>query len=258
MKKSIILIFIFISSLTYSQWNSEFDYFSLKVGAVHSIFDGQPDLLPNKMLIYNDNHYQLFPDSSYFGYVPGYYASILYNHDLKSDNIGLTVGLEYKMYGISAKYETFDGSHWIRENHKVSQVSVPVYIKFGKKFYEPQKYIYAGAAFNYNLFLIKTEKVDFTEDIRRIELSNEMLNKSNISAVLGFNYMFFNIEADYVFGNFLSSTFQEDFADGSSVRPFEGQPQGILIIRTGLTFPLNSWTTRKIYAIQTWMRRVFK
>ena len=258
MKKSIILIFIFISFFAHSQFNSEFDYFSLKLGAVHSIFDAQPDLLPNKMLEYNGNQYQLFPDSSYFGYVPGYYGSLLFNHDLRNDNLGLTVGLEYKMYGISAKYETLNGTHWLKENHKVSQVSVPFYIKIGRKFYEPQKYIYVGGSFSYNLFLTKTEKVDFTEDLRNIQLSKDMLNKSNFSAIVGFNYMFFNLQADYVFGNFLSSTFQEDFSDGSSVRPFEGQPQGILIIRTGLTFPLNSWTPRKIYSIQTWLQRILK
>ena len=258
MKKLIILVFIFVSTLTYSQWNSEFDYFSLKFGAVHSMFDKQPDLLVNKMLDYKGDHYQLLPDSSYFGYVPGYYGSFLYNHDLKNDNIGLSIGLEYKMYGISAKYVTPNGQHWLIENHKVSQVSVPVFIKYGKKFYEPQKYIYAGFAYNYNLLLSKTEKVDFTEDIKNIELSKDMLNKSNISAFVGFNYMFFNLQADYVFGNFLSSTYQEDYPDGSSARPYEGQPQGIIIIKTGLTFPLNSWTARKWYVIETWVRRILK
>jgi len=258
MKKSIIIIFIFLSTLSFSQWNSEFDYFSIKLGAVHSMIDAQPELLPNKMLDYNGNHYQLFPTSSYFGYVPGYYGSFLYNHDLQNDNIGLSIGIEYKMYGISAKYETLTGSYTLIENHKVSQASVPAFIKIGKKFYEPQKYIFLGAAYNYNLFLTKTEKVDFTEDIRNTQLSSEMLRKSNISAFAGFNYMFFHIQAEYVFGNFLSNSFEESFPDNSVVRPFEGQPKGIVIIRTGVNFPLNSWTSRKWYAIETWLRRLLK
>ena len=109
-----------------------------------------------------------------------------------------------------------------------------------------------------NLLLSKTEKVDFTEDIRNIELSKDMLNKSNISAFVGFNYMFFNLQADYVIGNFLSDNYQKTFDDGSTARPFEGQPKGILIIKTGLNFPLNSWTSRKWYAIETWIRRILK
>jgi hypothetical protein len=257
MKKSIIIVFILFSTFSFSQWNSEFDYFTLKFGAVHSLLDAQPEFLEHKMLEINGDHYQLTPSSSYLGYVPGYYGSFLYNHDLQNDNVGLSVGLEYKMYGISAKYETVSGNSLI-ENHKVSQVSIPFFIKYGKQFYEPQRFIYFGAAYNYNLMLSKTQKVDFTETAINTELSNDRLNKSNISAFVGFNYMFFHIQAEYVFGNFLSKNYQETFNDGNSVKLYNGQPQNIILIKTGMAFPINSWTSRKWYAIETWVRRLLK
>ena len=42
-------MFIFISSLSFAQFNSEFDYFTLKLGAVHGVLDAQPDYYANKM-----------------------------------------------------------------------------------------------------------------------------------------------------------------------------------------------------------------
>ncbi len=258
MKKSIIIFFIFLSSFSYSQFNSEFDYFTLKIGAVHSMFDAQPEFFPNKMLEINGNQYQLFPDSGYFGYVPGYYASFLFNHDLQNDNVGLNIGLEYKYYGISAKYSTIYNQYSFIENHYVSEVSIPFYLKYGKKFYEPQKYFYFGGSYNYNLTLSKSEKLSSTEAVKTIKLDKNMLSKSNISFIAGFNYMFFNLQAEYVLGNFLSSNFEETYADNTTAKPYLGQPKNLLLIRTGFTFPINSWTSRKWYIIETQIRRLLK
>ncbi len=258
MKKSIIIVFIFITSFSFAQFNSEFDYFTLKLGAVHGLLDAQPDYYANKMIERNGNQYQLFPDSNFFGYTPGFYGTFLFNHDLQNDNVGLSVGFEYKMYGISAKYSTFNELYTLVESHYVSQVSVPFYIKYGKKFYEPQKYFYLGGTFNYNLSLMKTEKVNFTENAKKIKLTTDMLSKSNFAVILGFNYMFFNLQADYVIGNFLSRNYEETYSDGSTGRPFEVQPRNYLIIRTGFTFPINSWTSRKWYMIETQIRRLLK
>jgi len=258
MKKSIIIGFIFITSYSYAQFNSEFDYFTLKLGAIHGILDAQPEHYANKMIEIKGLQYQLFPDSNSFSYVPGFYGTFLFNHDLQNDNVGLSIGLEYKMYGISAKYSTFDDRYKLLESHYVSQVSVPFYIKYGKDFYEPQKYVYIGGTYNYNLSLTKTEKLNSTEDTKTIKLSKDMLSKSNFAVILGFNYMFFNLQADYVMGNFLSRNFEETYDDGSTGRPFEVQPRNYLIIRTGFTFPINSWTSRKWYVIETQIRRILK
>ena len=265
MKKSIILIFIFISTYSFSQWDSEYDYFSVKFGATNTIFTPQPDTLLNHMLLSKNgqDHLRLFPDTGFnFNYSAGYFATFIYNHDLKSNNAGISLGVEYKNYGIKANYysESLPTSYNLKETYRVSQVTIPVYIKYGKKFYDKQKYVYAGASYSYNLFLSKTEDVSYSEVNLNTQPEDykEMLRKSNIAGIVGFNYMFFNFEANYVFGNFLSNNYEETFADGSIIKTFDGQPKGTLIIKTGLNVPINSWTTRKVYSAEMWLRRLLK
>jgi len=262
MKKSIFLIFIFISTYSFSQWDSEYNYFSLKLGATHTMFTPQPEVLANQMLLSNDgkDNYLLYPDSGFnLNYVPGYYGTFIFNHDLKNNNVGISIGLGYKTYGISAKYHTnsLPTQNTLREVYNVSQLTVPVYVKYGKKFYETQKYFYAGASYSYNLFFSKTEYVSYSKIIKRTQPTDykDMLNKTSLAAVVGFNYMFFNIEANYVFGNFLSKTYNDP---SLNIIPFAGQPQGILMLKTGVTIPLNNWTYRKVYAAESWIRRILR
>ena len=264
MKKSIFILsfLILISSSLFSQWNSEYDYFSVKFGATNTIFSGQPDTLLNKMLVAKNGYdqYQLFPDTGFnFNYVPGYYGSFIYNHDLKNNNVGVSVGIDYRMYGTAANYYTNSIPEFTyREVTKVSQISAPVYIRYGKKFYETQKYIYGGVSLNYNFTSAVTQQVSYTETSKTLEISKDALKKTNVSGIVGFNYMFFNFEANYVFGSFLSKDFTTDLADGSSIKTYEGQPKHAFFIKTGLTIPINSWTPRKVYAIEMWFRRILK
>ncbi len=264
MKKSFLIISIFIlsASSVFAQWDSEYDYFSFKFGAVNTLFSGQPDTLLNKILVAKNgyDHYQLFPDTGFnFNYVPGYYGSFIYNHDLKNNNVGVSLGIDYRMYGVASNYYTKSiPEYTYREVYNISQISVPAYIRYGKKFYETQKYIYGGLSFNYNLMLSKSEQVSYSETGKTVELSKDVLKKSNVSAIAGFNYMFFNVELDYVFGSFLSKDYTLDLADGSTIKPYEGQPNHAFFIKTGLTVPINSWTPRKVYAIEMWFRRILK
>lgn len=264
MKKSILIIslIIFCSGALFAQWDSEYDYFSLKFGATNTVFSGQPDTLLNKMLVAKNgfDQYQLFPDTGFnFNYVPGYYASFIYNHDLKNNNVGVSIGIDYKMYGTAANFYTSSiPEYTYREVYKVSQVSLPAFIRYGKKFYETQKYIYGGVSYNYNLMISKSEQVSYSETGKIVEINKDILKKSNISAIAGFNYMFLNIELNYVFGSFLSKDYTLDLPDGSEIKPYEGQPNHAFIIKTGLTVPINSWTPRKIYAIEMWFRRLLK
>ncbi len=264
MKKSFLIISIFIlsASTVFAQWDSEYDYFSLKFGAVNTIFTGQPDTLVNKMLVAKNGYdqYRLFPDTGFnFNYVPGYYASFIYNHDLKNNNAGVSLGIDYRMYGTAANYYTESiPSYTYREVYKVAQISIPAYIRYGKKFYETQKYVYGGFSFNYNLSAFISETVSYTEAGKTVEVDRDALKTSNVSLIGGFNFMFFNFEANYVLGGFLSKDYTMDLADGTTITPYEGQPGGAFFIKTGLTLPLNSWTPRKIYAIEMWFRRLLK
>ncbi|RLD49708.1 MAG: hypothetical protein DRI94_10560 [Bacteroidetes bacterium] len=264
MKKLLIIssFLLLFSSITFAQWDSEYDYFSVKFGATNTIFSAQPDTLINKMLVAKNgfDHYQLFPDTGFnFNYAPGYYGSFIYNHDLKNNNVGVSLGIDYRMYGIVSNFYTNSiPEYTYREVYKISQVSVPVFIRYGKKFYETQKYIYGGFSFNYNLLISETEQAGYSETAKTVEINKESLKKSNVSALAGFNYMFFNVELNYVFGNFLSKDYTLEMNDGSVIKPYEGQPNHAFFIKTGITLPINSWTPRKVYAIEMWFRRLLK
>jgi hypothetical protein len=264
MKKSIIIasLFILSSVSVFAQWDSEYDYFSIKARATNTVFTGQPDTLFNKMIVAKNGYdqYLVFPDTNFnFNYSSGYYGTFIYNHDLKNNNVGVSLGIDYRTYGLSSNYYTVSVPEYTyREVYTVSQVSVPAYIRYGKKFYETQKYVYGGFSLNYNLFLKRTEQVSYSETVKRIKMDREIFKKTNVSAIAGFNFMFFNFELNYVFGNFLSKDYTMDMADGSEIKPYEGQPKNALFIKTGLTIPLNSWTPRKVYAIEMWFRRILK
>ena len=264
MKKSILIISLLIisSGALFAQWDSEYDYFSLKFGATNTLFTPQPDSLLNKMVYAKNGYdqYRLFPDTGFnFNYVTGYYGSFIYNHDLKNNNAGVSLGIDYRMYGTAANYYTASiPEYTYREVFKVSQISVPAYIRYGKKFYETQKYIYGGFSFNYNFMISETQQVSYSTTPKNIEVSKEAIKTSNVSAIAGFNYMFFNFEANYVIGGFLSPDFEQELSDGSVVTPYSVQPKHAFFIKTGLTIPLNSWTPRKIYAIEMWFRRLLK
>ncbi len=264
MKKSILIISLLIisSGALFAQWDSEYDYFSLKFGATNTLFTPQPDTLLNKMLVAKNGYdqYRLLPDTGFnFNYEPGYYGSLIYNHDLKNNNTGVSLGIDYRMYGTASNYYTESiPKHTYREVYKISQVSVPAYIRYGKKFYETQKYIYGGFSLNYNLFIVKTEKADYSTAPKTIEVSKEALKKANVSMIAGFNFMFLNFEANYVFGSFLSPDFEQKLNDGSTITPYSVQPKHAFFIKTGLTIPINSWTPRKVYAIEMWFRRLLK
>ena len=45
--------------------------------------------------------------------------------------------------------------------------------------------------------------------------------------------MFFNFEADYVFGSFLSKDYTMDLADGNTIMPYAGQPRHAFFIKSG-------------------------
>ncbi|PID87996.1 MAG: hypothetical protein CSB06_02725 [Bacteroidia bacterium] len=257
-----IAIFLFLCFGTFSalaQMNSEYNYFSIKAGAVHSIFHPTPEGYAQKVLENGEGDaYLVSPVKRLIAYVPGYYGSFLFNHDFRNDNLGASLGIEYKSYGISAKYETADKEMNVIEQHNVSQLSIPFYIKYGRRFYDPQRYFYFGGSINYNIFATKTEKVSFTEVSRMTKIPGERLRKLNFSALVGFNYMFFHLEVNYMFGNFLSRGYMETLPNNEHVKPYEGQPKGSWLIRTGLTIPLNSWTSRKWYGFETWVRRLLK
>lgn len=257
---SIVILSLFAAN-TFAQFgkNEEFRYFSIKAGITNSFLDRQPDSLGNKFLNSPYGDMQLVPDKSYIGYTPGFYAGLMYNYDLQSGNIGMVFGANVNNYGMSSRYHTLYTSYWLIEKQNVTNVSVPFYLKFGNDYYERQFYAYIGGSYDMNLAVSQTEEVGWQTEVLRTELDKNVLVRNNFTGLLGVNYMFLNLELDYVFGGFLNKDYEIQLYDGQkSFYPYSGFPSSVIYLKAGIVVPLNSWTPRKIYSIEQWFRRVFK
>ena len=201
----------------------------------------------------------MLPAESFFDYAPGYYAAVMYNYDLKNDKIGMVFGVEYTNYGLAVKYKSPDSAFSMIQKHMVSRVSIPVYVKIGKGFYKKQNYLYIGMRYDRNILHYKTEEASGSSDIKIVNVSNDMLNNQNFTAILGLNYMFINVEANYVLGGFLNKDYTVYlYNNNKMIKPYENYPWGSLFISTGLTVPLNSWSSRQLYLFEMWFKRIFK
>ncbi len=95
--------------------------------------------------------------------------------------------------------------------------------------------------------------------MKNVKLGDEMLKKQSFTALAGFNYMFFNVEFNYVLGGFLNKEASVFLYDGKTpVQPFKDYPYGNIYISTGVNVPFNSWSSRQVYLFNMWFRRVFK
>lgn len=252
-----ILLIVFASVNAYSQYG-EYKFFSLRAGVTHCLFNSQPDINPNKFVNSPIGELQLIPDTSYFSYVPGYFVNLIFNNDFKSDNAGIMIGLSYENFGLESKYHVAVGDRWMIDTYKVNRLSIPIMFKFGKKIYKKQNFFFIGGSYDRNLSLYKTELVSWDANLKTIQLDKSMLVKSNYSIIAGFNYMFFNFQADYILGSYLNRDYEISLPNGAITKPFKTHPKGIFVFKTSLNIPLNSWTMRKIYEIEVWIKKVFK
>ncbi len=259
MKKTAIILLIVVLSATntYSQYG-EYRYFSFKGGMTHCLFNPQPNANINKFVNTPIGEMQLIPDTSYFGYVPGYFAGLIFNYDLQNDRTGLMIGASYENIGFENKYHLSIGDRWMIDSYHVNRVSFPVLFKIGRKIYKEQKFIFIGGSYDINLSLYKTESSSWSTNKKKIKLDKSMLVKNNYSVILGINYMFFSAQVDYMFGSYLSKDYEVTLPNQQMSKPFSGYPNGYFIFKTNLNIPINSWTTRKIYEVEVWFRKVFK
>jgi hypothetical protein len=261
MKKYILtaLIISFSTLFAFGQYGkSEFRYFSIKAGVTHSMFNPQPGGFSYLFLNTPFGDMQLKSTESYFDYVPGYYGGFIYNYDLKNDKVGFVVGLEYTQYGHAVQYKTTNELYTLTQKHMLSRASVPIYIKLGNRYYEKQNYLYLGMRYDRNLIYNKAEEVNWTSRVNLTNPGTDMIEKQNFTAIAGLNYMFLNFELNYVVGGFLNKEYSLFLDDGNTVKPYENYPSGNLFISTGVTVPLNSWSSRQVYLFNMWFRRVFK
>lgn len=237
---------------------SEFRYFSLKAGVTHGMLNSQPEQFSYLFLDTPVGDMQLQSTDNYFDYVPGYYGGVIYNYDLKNDKVGFVVGAEYTNYGHAVEYKTNDERYSLTQKHMISRVSVPAYVKLGNNYYEKQNYLYLGMRYDRNILYQKAEEVNWSSRVNLTDPGTDMINKQNMTAIFGLNYMFLNFEFNYVIGGFFNQEYSLFLDDGNTVKPYEHYPNGNIFISTGVTVPLNSWSSRQVYLFNMWFRKVFQ
>lgn len=255
--KKIIISSILILSFTniFAQW--EFRYFVVRTGATHHLFSKQPAQNNNFFLNTSDGHMRLAPDTASFfiDYVPGINFDLHFHFDFNNDKGGIVVGAEYTNIGISARYKSIYGDYSLTQTHRVNTVGVPVYVKFGNEIFDQQKYFFAGAKYNLNLSATVTDKVNWTSKTTTQAVNENALIENNLSFFVGFNFMFANIQLEYMPESFLNPEYS--ITKGTQkIKPYSTQPQNLFFVRTSITVPLSEWTTNKSYFLSRLLRRL--
>ena len=257
MKKKIILIIIIlnISLSVYSQW--EFKYFVLRLGANHHLLSPQPDTLNNLYLNTYDGEMSLVPDTAFFfDYVPGFHAGLHFNFDFSNDRGGIVAGVEYQNSGISEKYITEQGGFSLVRTHRIHSVDFPLYVKFGREIFDQQKYFFGGVKYSINFAMQTREKVNWAIEPLTTWYSEDQFDQTSITLFIGFNFLIFNLEFDFMPSTFLNKEYSTNVGNSTSINPYATQQDRIFFIKTSMTVPLSAWTTNKSYFIHKIIRKI--
>ena len=132
--------------------------------------------------------------------------------------------------------------------------SAPAAFKFWPKLYRNQQYIYVGVKYSFNLSVTTVQTVSWEEAAVTGKIDAEQFRRSNVGFFLGFNYLAFNIQLDYVPGNL----FNMDYIDETvSSKPlYLGQPDKMFFISTSINTPLNGWLGTKSIKIKRFFKKI--
>jgi len=263
--KNIILTLSIVSlsiTLSFAQYKggNEYTFWTAKAGLNHSFLGEQPaSSFSNLFLNTPLGPIQLKPAATNDGYLMGYRGGLTMHKDAKNEKMGFIVDFGASNYGVSARYITPENDgYWADINYNVVAAQGGLMFKYGgKEIYEQMRYIYFGPKFSYNVMMYKTEKVSWTSDIRNVKLDSKMAKKYNFAGTVGLNYMFFFVEMDYIHKGFFQTGYQIVLDNGLTVEPYKSQSANVIYFSTGLNMPLNSWTSRQVYEIETKIKRFF-
>ncbi len=262
MKKiSALFIFVVFANINlFAQWDPEYDFFTLKAGFNHSFLDAQPDSFAYYQIQNEYGDFQLMPVTGYMGYKLGFHGGLLFTHDMHNDLTGVSLGVEYQVFGMSQKYESLNKQYTLVDHQIINTVAIPLLFKVGKSMFKNQRYIFAGLQYNINLGMSQTSEVNFTTVVQNKKMKKDTYMRRNFVGVLGFNYTVFNFEANYVFGGFINKDYEVPmtYQKNPAVKLYDSFPDGLFVFKTSLTLPLNPWTTNSFYLIKRKLRRWLK
>jgi len=292
MKKLIytILFCAFTSVAGYAQFG-EFQYFVVRAGINHSIISPQPEICSDKFIKTPGGELPLystrkFVEGNWFtDYTVGHVVDLLFHYDTKSNKFGIALGIEYSSTAISARYTSEEQDYSMTERFRNYAVGVPFMLKFSDEMFDRQKYFFVGARYEKNLKVVHKQIPDWLE----VNQSTEQMirwceplefNEYNLSFFVGFNYAVFNIEINYLPSSFMNPQYamenpryngqlynelveaenpsgfnpKEHDPGTAEFFPYQNHPKNYLSLRTSLTLPLNTWSSKN-WLIQKIIRK---
>jgi hypothetical protein len=183
----------------------------------------------------------------------GFNVGIYYNIDFRNDDMGLTGGLQYQLHPYKTKYVTELDEISVYEKNLISSISLPIYFKYGRKFYEPMRYISLGAQINY--YFGGKVNYEYLNESTDLKIKKSMLSDLSPGFFVGFNYGKINVKFEYTPNLIVkeSPIFSENFTDNN------GHSKHFISLQTNINIPLNPWTRFPlIHEYPIWIRRLLK
>lgn len=254
MKKIISLqIFILVFySFAFSQW--EFNYFAIKGGAIHNFYSLKPAPTETFYLKTPDGYWKLKPDTNFYSdYVLGGNIQLDFHIDMPNDKLGFIFGLSLQNKGYQTKFLTTNNEYFLYQTYRITSVSFPAYIKFGKEIFDLQHYGFIGARFDINLGLLITDKASYSAVPKTLLVAESYFTNNNLAIVAGYNFFIFNFELDFYLSNFMNPNYEINIGtnkDPYIIKPFENYPKFTYFFTTSINIPLSPWTKTRIYFLR--------
>ena len=258
MKKLAFLIIILISFVTISQAQWEYNYFVIRAGLTNQFINPQPKESNGLYLNTLEGDYRLIPDTSvFFKYNLGFNVGLDFHFDLRNDMGGFIIGAGYMNYVFSNKFITPDKDYYLIRTMTMHSISFPIFIKFGYHIFQYQQYFFIGARVNWNFALDISEEVNWSSTIKTHTYYKGYFVPYNPVVMAGFNFLFFNIEADFMPESFLNKDLSINVGtagDPYYIKPFANYPDQLFFITTSIYIPLSPWSSTRSYFLSKWLK----
>jgi hypothetical protein len=249
MKKiSLISLLIITSVQVFGQW--EYSYFAFKLGASHNFFSPQQTTAGNMVVRNeNDNFIQLYTAKELniapkINYTADPVFEFQFHYDFQNERQGVIFAVNYSALTISQFFYTKDSEKpALRRNITLNSVGFPLIMKFGDRIFAEQRYFFAGMQLNFNHSIKIKEEVPWSVNPYIRNGEKDEFVKQSYSLILGFNYLIFNLQLNYLPNSFLN----KHFVNEDLVAVYSQQKGDIFYIKTSFVFPLTPWLSTKNY-----------
>jgi hypothetical protein len=259
--KKLLFIYILLC-LTFAanaQW--EFNYFVVRAGLTNQFLNPAPSESNGLYLNTLDGPLALTPDTSlFFRYNTGYNLGMDFHFDLKNDMGGFIIGMEYMDVSFTNKFVTSNYDYYLIRTYTLRSVSFPIFVKFGYEIFNLQRYAFAGIRLNWNFAMDISEEVNWTSVVHTQTVTQDYFNRYSYILMGGINFLFFNIEVDFMPQTFLNKDFTLNVGNSQQpyyIKPFANYPERLIWFNTSLYIPLSPWSSTRSYFLSK-LLKLFK